>query len=65
MLANARTLRIAAQAGKIPPLLRGRKLGLLCEAAAADADTGAAALFRRAAVELGAHVAQAPPACRS
>ena len=39
------------------PLLRGKNLGLLCEAD----DDGDAALFRRAAVELGAHVAHIRP----
>ena len=52
VLANARTLQRAAEAGKTQPLLRGKNFGLLCEA---DED-GAAALFRRAAVELGAQV---------
>jgi len=57
VLANARTLQRAAEAGKTQPLLRGKNLGLLCEADG-DAD---AALFRRAAVELGAHVAHIRP----
>ena len=57
VLANARTLQRAAQAGTTQPLLRGKKLGLLCEAD----DDGEAALFRRAAVELGAHVAHIRP----
>jgi len=57
LLANARSLRHAAQTGKTQPVLRGKKLGLLCEADK-DAD---AALFRRAAVELGAHVAHIRP----
>ena len=57
LLANARSLRRAAQAGTTQPLLRGKNLGLLCEADK-DAD---AALFRRAAVELGAHVAHIRP----
>ena len=53
LLANARLLQRAARAGATQPLLRGRNLGLLCEA---DDDRDAA-LFREAAVELGAHVA--------
>ena len=57
VLASARTLQRAAGAGKVQPLLRGKNLGLLCEA---DDDRDAA-LFRRAAVELGAHVAHIRP----
>jgi ornithine carbamoyltransferase len=57
MLANARTLQRAAASGKGQLLLRGKNLGLLCEAAD-DQDT---ALLRRAAVELGAHVAHIRP----
>ena len=55
--ASARALQRAAQAGTTQPLLRGKNLGLLCEVDD-DAD---AALFRRAAVELGAHVAHIRP----
>ena len=57
VLANARTLQRAAQVGMTQPQLRGKNLGLLCEAD----DDGDAALFRRAAVELGAHVAHIRP----
>ena len=57
VLANARTLQRAAEAGKTQPLLRGKNFGLLCEAD----DDGDAALFRRAAVELGAQVALIRP----
>jgi ornithine carbamoyltransferase len=57
LLANARSLQHAAQAGNTPPLLRGKKLGLLCDADK-DAD---AVLFRSAAVALGAHVAHIKP----
>ena len=53
VLASARTLQLTAEAGKTQPLLRGKNLGLLCEADDGDDAT----LFRRAAVELGAHVA--------
>ena len=61
VLDNARALQLAAEAGELRALLRGRKLGLLCEAdCEADCD-GDAALFRRAAVELGAHVAHIRP----
>jgi ornithine carbamoyltransferase len=53
VLANARSLQRAARAGTTQPLLRGKNFGLLC---VAD-DNQDAALFRQAAVELGAHVA--------
>ena len=56
VLTSARTLQRASRAGAIQPLLRGKNLGLLCEA-----DDASAALFRRAAVELGAHVAHIRP----
>ena len=59
VLDNARALQLAAQAGDLRTLLRGRKFGLLCEV---DNDSASdAALFRRAAVELGAHVAHIRP----
>lgn len=57
LLAQAGMLQSAAQSGKTQPLLRGKKLGLLCE----TDDDDEAALFRRAAVELGAHVAHVRP----
>ena len=57
VLASARALQRSAQAGTTEPLLRGRNLGLMCEAA----DEADAALFRRAAAELGAHVAHIRP----
>ena len=57
VLDNARQLQSAAQAGASHPLLRGKKLGLLCE----DAADPCATLFRLAAVELGAHVAHIQP----
>lgn len=57
VLDNARALQIAAQAGGAQALLRGRKFGLMCEA---DSATDAT-LFRRAAVEMGAHVAHIRP----
>jgi len=56
LLTRAQALQRAAQAGTIQPLLRGKNLGLLCEADDADAD-----LFRCAASELGAHVARIKP----
>ncbi len=56
VLAAAGALQRAAEAGKIQPLLRGKNLGLLCET-----DEGDAALLRRAAMELGAHVAHIRP----
>lgn len=54
--AHARQLLQAAQAGNLQPLLRGKKLGLLCS----SEDGEAARLFRRAAEALGAHVARLP-----
>jgi ornithine carbamoyltransferase len=57
LIAHARALQRAAQAGTSQPLLKGKNLGLLCEAP----DNADAELFRRAAGELGAHVAQIRP----
>lgn len=57
VLTHARALQRAADSGATQPLLRGKKLGLLCD----RDDAGEAALFRRAAVELGAHVAHVRP----
>lgn len=57
LLGHAGTLQRAAQSGTTPPLLRGKKLALLCE----KDDSCDAVLFRRAAVELGAHVAHLRP----
>jgi ornithine carbamoyltransferase len=59
LLAAARALQQAAQQGAVQPLLRGKKFGLLCEADATGNDD--AALFCRAAAELGAHVAHIRP----
>jgi ornithine carbamoyltransferase len=53
LLASARTLQQAAVAGLTQPMLRGKNLGLLCH----DDTQPEALLFRRAATELGAHVA--------
>ena len=71
VLQHARALQLAAEAGGLRTLLRGRKLGLLCEidtnaenGGDADSDDDResdAALFRRAALELGAHVAHIRP----
>ena len=59
LLDSARALGLAAAAGELQALLRGRKFGLLCEA---DGDgDGDGELFRRAAMELGAHVAHIRP----
>ena len=59
--AQAQALLEAARAGQAQPLLKGRKLGLLCE----DAQAGQARLFERAAGALGAHVAHLRPSlCR-
>ena len=57
VLDHARALQLAARAGELRASLRGRNLGLMCEAD----ESGDAALFRRAAVELGAHVAHIRP----
>lgn len=59
VLENARALQRAAEAGELRALLRGRKLGLLCEAEAAGDDE--AVMFCSAAAELGAHVAHIRP----
>jgi ornithine carbamoyltransferase len=58
---QAQVLHQAALAGEAQPLLRGKKLGLLCE----DDQAEDALLFRRAADRLGAHVAHIRPSlCR-
>jgi ornithine carbamoyltransferase len=59
VLTDAQGLQRAALHGAAQPLLRGKNLGLLCESQ--DAEDSDAALFRRAAVELGARVAQVRP----
>ncbi len=56
LLPSARKLLAAALAADVQPLLRGKKLGLLC----ASEDAEAARLFRHAAEALGAHVARLP-----
>lgn len=56
---SARALQHAADAGTTRPLLRGKKFGLLC--GTDDATSDAAALFDRAAGELGAQVAHIRP----
>ncbi|MBT2332341.1 ornithine carbamoyltransferase [Variovorax paradoxus] len=53
LLCRARILQRAALDRTTPKPLRGKNLGLLCEAQPDEAQ----ALFRRAAEELGAHVA--------
>ena len=53
LLSHARILQRAALDGTTRQLLRGKNLGLLCETQPDEAQ----ALFRRAAEELGAHVA--------
>jgi len=58
LLAQADLLRCAAEVGsRVDTPLRGRNVGLMCE----SGDSAAANLFRRAALELGAHVTQLPP----
>ena len=54
VVAQALALQRAALAGAVAPLLRGKNIGLLCDD---DANAADAILFRRAATELGAHVA--------
>lgn len=57
LLSHARTLQQAARAGATQPLLKGKRLGLMCDAV----DGPDAALFHRAAEELGANVTHVPP----
>jgi ornithine carbamoyltransferase len=57
LLRQARALQSAARAGTTQPLLRGKNLGLMCYAD----DELDAALFRRAAEELGARVSHIRP----
>jgi ornithine carbamoyltransferase len=57
LLCRARMLQRDALDGNTPRLLRGKNLGLLCEAQPDEAQ----ALFHRAAGELGAHVAVMRP----
>ena len=54
VVTQALALQRAARVGPPQAWLRGKNFGLLCESEAA---TGEAAMFRRAAMELGAHVA--------
>lgn len=54
LLARARELQLAAHSGAPQRLLAGKNVGLICEAA----DHADAALFQRAAMALGAQVAQ-------
>jgi ornithine carbamoyltransferase len=57
VLSQARALQSAAGSGTMQALLRGKNLGLLCESEGA----AEAVLFRRAALELGAHVSYIRP----
>ena len=59
LVASARDLQHAADAGPTQRLLRGKKFGLLCGTDETTSD--AAALFDRAAGELGAQVAHIRP----
>jgi ornithine carbamoyltransferase len=59
LVEDARALQCSAEAGATQPLLRGRRFGLLD--AAGDAGKDDAALFERAATELGAQVAHIGP----
>jgi ornithine carbamoyltransferase len=54
---SARALRQAARDGRLPPLLKGRKLGLLCDTPA----QAEAIVVHQAALELGAHVSLVHP----
>jgi ornithine carbamoyltransferase len=57
LLARALTLQRFDQAGQRQQLLRGKNLGLLCE----SEENEEAERFRRAATDLGAHVAHVRP----
>ena len=65
VLEHARALQLAARAGALRASLRGRKFGLMCEVEVDGGNERArasdAALFLRAAAELGAHVALIRP----
>ena len=57
LLIDARALKRAERTGGTRPQLRGKNLGLMCEAA----ESPDATLFHRAATELGAQVAHIRP----
>jgi len=57
LLAQAHMLQAGAQRVELGSLLRGKRLGLMCQS---DQDAQAA-LFRAAATELGAHVSHIQP----
>jgi ornithine carbamoyltransferase len=57
LLRDARHLLAAEKAGSPCLLLKGRRLGLLCEEGLDTGPSSDAAFFRRAAMQLGAHVA--------
>ena len=65
VLDHARALQLAARAGVLQAALRGRKFGLMCEVEVNGGHESAsgsdAAMFFRAAIELGAHVALIRP----
>jgi len=54
---SAHAFRQAALDGRLPPLLKGRKLGVLCDMPPQDEAT----IVHRAALELGAHVSLVHP----
>jgi ornithine carbamoyltransferase len=54
---SADAFRQAALAGRLPPLLKGRKLGVLCDMP----PQAEAIVVHRAALELGAHVSLVHP----
>jgi ornithine carbamoyltransferase len=57
VLSQARALWRAERNGEVRPLLKGRRLGLLCD----DPESADAQLFVRAAGDLGAHVSPLRP----
>jgi ornithine carbamoyltransferase len=57
LISSARALKRAALSGSTRLLLRGKNVGLMCDAQ----DSSDAELFRRAATELGARVARLRP----
>ncbi|HET9645965.1 MAG TPA: hypothetical protein VFP68_22010 [Burkholderiaceae bacterium] len=56
LFSSAEALRRSDEAGSVKPSLRGRNIALLCD----DPSCQAAALFEKAATQLGARVARLP-----
>lgn len=63
LVSRARFVQAASLQGALPLQLKGKNLGLLCDEG--DEGSESRALFRRAATELGAHVAAIRPALSS